>query len=155
MTLDPADFQKYSTPMPASNTISNGLRYPENQMEAPGGQNYMTLPEIARLKGFSDVPYFSFNQQDNAMPFITGHEGRHRSAALESLGDKKTLVRMEPNWDFREDMPRRSQEEYIDALRTKFLPHDSIMPELRNTSSPQRPPMPLPKQFKKGGLVGT
>lgn len=147
MTLDPKRFEKYAPPL---------RDRPE-----------VTEKHIKYLSGvgpFDDVPFLMLNKEEYGLPLkpiVTGHEGRHRSRALSEMGAPKSLVVVQPSGELREPLPRREQQEYIDALREELgLTNNLVMPEfyqdLRYSiehGGIQRPEVLLPDVYAKGGKV--
>jgi len=118
---------------------------------------YDHLGVVAREQGLDSIPYLEFDEglyKDPTM-VITGHEGRHRSRALNKLGDKATLVKLYPRYSFREGMPRRTQEEYLQALEEMFGQNPLVEPQrLRNPVTGTydlRSLERLPEFFAEGG----
>ena len=149
MVINPKDFEKYAAEIPPDYV---------NQ------KNIDELAAIARDSGFSDVPYLLLHRDEiDSIPkelqelMIAGHEGRHRTRALKELGDEATLVRMIPRASMREHLPRRSQEEYIDALNKELGLYPLVRPEANFDMESEllinRPLVKLPKIFKDGGKV--
>jgi len=99
--------------------------------------------------GADDVPFLLLDRETGEIPYVAGHEGRHRNLALEELGDDKTLWRMLPRAALREHLPRRSQEEYLDALVKEIGNPAEVSPEERKGVLVRT----LPKMFLKGGLA--
>ena len=90
------------------------------------------------------------------MPFVSGHEGRHRNLAMQELGDENTLWRMLPRRNLREPFPRRSQEEYLQALTERLGEEPLVIPEGRfiNKDEGKRDwteAIKLPPLFSEGG----
>lgn len=113
--------------------------------------------------GFNDVPFLQINKQEQGlplMPFISGHEGRHRNRALASKGEEKSLVQLLPRAELREPFPRRSREEYIEALKKELeMTGNMVRPEAEdvygNGQIQQiiRKPIQLPDLYASGGNV--
>ena len=111
---------------------------------------------MKKLKGgFSDVPYLNLFKDEVGLPTeakVIGHEGRHRNRALANRGDQSTLVQIQPRGDLREGMPRRTQEDFIEALRQELdSANRLVIPE----SEPyfRRPSIELPDVYAEGGDV--
>jgi hypothetical protein len=86
------------------------------------------------------------------MPKVIGHEGRHRNRALADMGEKSSLVKINPRGDLREGMPRRTQEDYIEALREELERSNRlVLPE----TDPwfRRPEIQFPDIYAKGGPI--
>ena len=152
MTMNPADFEKFALPL----VKSKGARGP---MSSSGEVDKYTLPTDEYVQylqglrgGFSDVPFLGINKEEYGLPlkpFISGHEGRHRSRALAQSGQPTSLVRLVPRAELREPFPRRTQEEYIQALRDELdLTGNLVMPEGGAGSA-----VVLPDIYAKGGEV--
>lgn len=149
MTMKPADFEKYAAPL-----LTN--------LSQQSKDNIANLKTIQGAGGFSDVPFFLVNKElagSTGVPFVTGHEGRHRSRAMDAAGVQSGLVQFLPRAELREPFPRKSQEQYIDAIRKEMaLSGNKIKPEkyyLNETDekSFQRPAIDLPDIYAKGGEV--
>ena len=149
MTMNPADFEKYAAPL-----LTN--------LSQQSKDNIANLKTIQGAGGFSDVPFFLVNKElagSTGLPWITGHEGRHRSRAMDEAGVQSGLVQFVPRAELREPFPRRSQEQYIEAIRKEMeLSGNKIKPEkyyLQETDekSFQRPAIDLPDIYAKGGEV--
>ena len=166
MTMNPADFEKYAARLHFKNSVGPNAAKLASQgdlskhtMSTEDYLKYLrTLPE-----GFTDVPFLQISKEETGlplMPYITGHEGRHRSRALAGAGEQKSLVRLMPNYELRESLPRRHQDEYIQALRDEmFITGNKVKPEkyfddsLPKNQLIERPPIDLPDFYAKGGKV--
>jgi hypothetical protein len=166
MTMNPADFEKYAARLhykssvgPNAAKLASQGDLSKHTMSTEDYLKYLrTLPE-----GFTDVPFLQISKQETGlplMPYITGHEGRHRSRALAGAGEQKSLVRLMPNYELREPLPRRSQEEYIEALKEEMaMTGNKVKPEkyfddsLPKNLLIERPPIDLPDFYAKGGAV--
>jgi hypothetical protein len=114
--------------------------------------------------GFNDVPFLQINKQEQGLPltpFISGHEGRHRNRALAEKGESKGLVQLLPRAELREPFPRRSREEYIEALKKELeMTGNMVRPEAEdvygNGQIQQiiRKPIQLPELYAEGGFTG-
>ena len=171
MVMKPGDFEKYAAPISKAHKTS--LEKPYGIGNAADFEAWDQMPKgtyedyVKYLKqyaepgngGFSSVPFLQLDQAKGSyFPHIQGHEGRHRTAALESLGDPSTLVQMKPYPNLRESMPRRSQEEYLDALVQKIGNRPMVTPEI--TTNPDKPMetlkrglIDLPEMFAVGGTI--
>ena len=132
-----------------------------NQQEM-GHDQY--IKHLGKLKGgFNEVPFLQLNKQEAGLPItphISGHEGRHRSRALSAKGVDKSLVQILPRAELREPFPRRSHEEYIDALRKEMaMTNNMVRPEDEDKygngqiTTVKRPPIQLPDFYAQGGDV--
>ena len=156
MTLDPSRFEEFAVPIGSTFTRPNSVR-----RTSTGEQ--VTFPEylehLKKVGGFDDVPFLEINKQlqgTMATPFVSGHEGRHRNRAMAQSGEKSGLVQLLPRSELREPFPRRSQEEYIEALKKELeMTGNVVLPQI-NTSQPnlpQRPAIELPDIYAEGGEV--
>jgi len=90
------------------------------------------------------------------MPFISGHEGRHRNRAMAGGGEKAGLVTLFPRTELREGFPRKTQEEYIEALKKELeMTGNLVLPQYNryNPTDVQRPAIKLPDIYAEGGGV--
>jgi len=117
------------------------------------------IKHLAELPAFNDMPFLYLNKSEAGLPImpeITGHEGRHRNRALASKGHTKALVQVFPRGDLREGLPRRSNEEYLDAMRKELaMTGNMVQPEYRPQveGEVKRSPILLPDMYAKGGDV--
>jgi hypothetical protein len=148
MTMNPANFERFANQLQTRNITEPKSFADKTRMSTEDYVNYLrTLPS-----GFDDVPFLGINKQEQGLPlkpFISGHEGRHRSRALAASGQPTSLVRLVPRAELREPFPRRTQEEYIQALRDELdLTGNLVMPEGGVGSA-----VVLPDIYAKGGEV--
>ena len=131
MTMNPAKFEKYSEPLNPGFTDAASTRF------TTSGKR-LTYPEymedyLPNVGAFNDVPFLEINkakQGSPMLPFISGHEGRHRNRVMADRGDEAGLVQLLPRYELREPFPRRSQEEYIEALKKELLiTNNKVRPE--------------------------
>ena len=119
MTMNPADFEKYAMGLPTRTVTEPNSLGDKTKMSTEDYLKYLrTLPE-----GFNDIPFLDINKQEQGlplMPFISGHEGRHRNRAMAGGGEKAGLVTLFPRTELREGFPRKTQEEYIEALKKEL-----------------------------------
>jgi len=162
MTMNPKDFEKYSAPLDARFTDEASTRH------TPSGER-MSFREyiedyLPSVGGFNDVPFLQINKQEQGLPlvpFISGHEGRHRNRVLSSKGEKSGLVQLLPRAELREPFPRRHQEEYIEALRKELeMTGNKVLPEKYTEPGEsvfdrqvQRPEIILPDVYAQGGAI--
>ena len=198
MTINPADFEKYATPIPMdiakskryftdidknkelnmrdvfrdSNLTDSEWMALDNREKALLAHQYMRkynqeemgheqyLKHLAGIDdGFDEVPFLEINKQEQGlplMPFISGHEGRHRNRALAGRGEEKNLIQLLPRAELRESFPRRSQEEYIEALKKELeMTGNMVRPERYFDNMLQkdikRKPVELPDLYAEGG----
>ncbi len=158
MVMKPSDFQKYATPLPESHKNWNQFNITDQNRKG-NYQDYLDyLGRVSNQGGFSSVPYLQLNQEKGmSFPNIAGHEGRNRSDALAKLGDQSSLVQMMPRAGLREQFPRRSQEEYLNALQGELgsYPMVTVQPDWDPVKEKwiHRGLRDLPELFKKGGKV--
>jgi hypothetical protein len=161
MLMPPGNFEKYAMPISKEATEYKGYRlgdvYAGNHEQLPKGEldDYLKyLDSVKQSGGFRDVPFLNVGQlPGRSFPNIQGHEGRHRMRALEKAGEEYGLVRMIPTPNLREPFPRRSQEEYLEALKEKIGPRPFVMPE-QTEEGISRGLIELPEMFAEGGAVG-
>ena len=159
MTMNPADFEKYAAKLLPRNVSVPGVMGDKMRQSTEDYVKYLReLPE-----GFNEAPYLLINKEEFGLPlipYVTGHEGRHRNRALTTQGEKSNLVRFVPSFELREPLPRRSQEEYIEGLKQELqMTGNQVMPEkywddsLPKNLLIKRPPIQLPDIYAKGGAV--
>jgi hypothetical protein len=162
MTMNPADFEKFALPLIGSKGARSPISGGEIDKYSLPTDEYIQY--LQRLRGgFEEPAFLSINKQEQGlplMPFISGHEGRHRSRALAASGQPTSLVRLIPRAELREPFPRRSQEEYLQALREELeMTGNLVLPEgdmtLYRTGEgpPPRPAVVLPDIYAQGGQV--
>ena len=158
MTMSPADFEKFATELQGKTSVG-----PKAAESAKQGEiSKYTVPtneyvkHLERIAMFDSVPYLNLAKEEVGLPllpYVSGHEGRHRSRALAGKGEKRNLVGVTPTMDLREGLPRRSQEEFIEAMKKELeLSGGLVLPQ----SEPMmggRPPIILPDVYAKGGSV--
>ena len=157
MTVNPKDFENYAIPLQPRFTDKNSTRYTTSgeRLDYP---EYMSeyLPNVG---AFNDVPFLEINKKRQGSldaPFISGHEGRHRSRVMAGRGDKASLVRLLPRSELREPFPRRHQDEYIEALREELgLTDNMVLPEQYidefSDKTIKRPAVKLLDVYAEGG----
>jgi hypothetical protein len=161
MTMRPGDFERYARPLDYDPKSPKHFMFGETVDPVKGSApKNLTQEEylryLAGLKGFSDVPFLNVNKlqgkKGKSSLVITGHEGRHRSRALDAAGEQAGLVQFLPRSGLREDFPRRYRDEYIDALREELEKHGRMV-----TPEPDgaiiRPDIELPDVYRAGGAV--
>ena len=168
MTMNPKNFEKYAAPLDPRFMDANSTRYTTSG-ERLAYPEYMSeyLPNVG---AFNDLPFLEINKQiqgSSIPPFISGHEGRHRNRVMADKGEETGLVLLNPRAELREPFPRRSQEEYIDALKKELeMTGNKVTPQRyqdfgakssNNISTPFkdiiRPAVDLPDIYAKGGRV--
>jgi hypothetical protein len=166
MTMNPADFENYAARLHYKNSV--GPKAAELASQGDLSKHTMSTEDYLKYlrtlpEGFNDIPYLQISKQETGlplMPYITGHVGRHRSRALAGAGQQRSLVQLMPNYELREPLPRRSQEEYIEALKEEMaMTGNKVKPEkyfddsLPKNLLIERPPIDLPDFYAKGGAV--
>jgi len=158
MTMSPADFEKFATELQGKTSV--GPKAAESAKQ--GDISKYTVPtsdyvkHLERIAMFDSVPYLNLAKEEVGLPllpYISGHEGRHRSRALAGRGEKSNLIGITPTMDLREGLPRGSQQEFIEAMKKELeLSGGLVLPQ----SEPMmggRPPIILPDVYAKGGSV--
>jgi hypothetical protein len=159
MTMNPKDFEKFAEPIDVRFINPTSSRYTSTGEIVPYSE-YMEsyLPGVG---AFESIPFLEINKKQQGkkqLPFISGHEGRHRSRVMSNKGEQASLVQLFPRYNLREPFPRRSQEEYIEALKKELgLTGNLVEPEIIFDSFQQgeikRPAIPLPDIYANGGVV--
>jgi hypothetical protein len=159
MTMNPKDFEKFAEPIDVRFINPTSSRYTSTGEIVPYSE-YMEsyLPSVG---AFESIPFLEINKKQQGkkqLPFISGHEGRHRSRVMSNKGEQASLVQLFPRYNLREPFPRRSQEEYIEALKKELgLTGNLVEPEIIFDSFQQgeikRPAIPLPDIYANGGVV--
>jgi hypothetical protein len=163
VTMNPADFERYAIELAKRTSVGPKAAEAARQ----GDIDKMTVPTDNYINylqgledGFSDVPYLNLTKDEVGLPTIPqviGHEGRHRNRALADKGEKSTLVKINPRGDLREGMPRRTQEDFIEALRQELeMSKRLVLPEFHGSQDSLhliRPAIELPEPYAKGGSV--
>ena len=138
MTMNPADFENYAAPLkpskhkPAYASLEDRIKSGELYKDDLPTDEYVNyLRSISG--GFDAIPFLEINKGEQGLPltpFISGHEGRHRNRALAGSGESTNLIQLLPRAELREPFPRRSQEEYIEALKKELaMTNNMVLPE--------------------------
>lgn len=162
MTMNPRNFEHYARPLDKRFTDEFSTRHGRNGQQM-SYREYMEdyLPNVG---GFDDVPFLMINKEEIGLPltpFLTGHEGRHRNRVLANKGEGAGLVQLLSEGDLRTELPRKTQEEYIEALRKELgLTDNLVYPEKYSEPGEsvfdnqiQRPAIKLPDIYAEGGDV--
>jgi hypothetical protein len=162
MTMNPKNFERYAKPLDARFTDEFSTRRGTNG-EQMSYREYMEdyLPNVG---GFDDVPFLVINKEEQGLPlipFLTGHEGRHRNRVMANQGEPAGLVQLLPRSELREPFPRRDQEDYLEALKKELnLTDNLVLPEKYTEPGEslwenqiQRPAIKLPDVYAEGGDV--
>jgi hypothetical protein len=159
MTINPKDFERFAIPLTPRKQSFPGAGPKKESLSTDEYVRY-----LSGVEGFHSVPFLSIDKEEFGLPllpFISGHEGRHRNRALAMRGEESGLVQLLPRAELREPFPRRYQDEYIEALKAELgLTGFKVLPEKFNISSEsvfdkqlQRPEIMLPDIYAKGGAV--
>jgi hypothetical protein len=159
MTMNPKDFERFAIPLTPRKQSFPGTGPKKESLSTDEYVRY-----LSGVEGFHSVPFLSIDKEEFGLPllpFISGHEGRHRNRALAMRGEESGLVRLLPRAELREPFPRRYQDEYIEALKAELgLTGNKVLPEKFNIPSNsvfdkqlQRPEIMLPDIYAKGGAV--
>ena len=149
MTMKPSDFERYAAPL-------------DSVLSERSLQKIADITNFHNNGGFSDVPHLNINKKEQGttgLPWITGHEGRHRNRVMDAAGEQAGLVQLLPRAELREPFPRRSQQEYIEALKKEMdLTGNRVKPEkyyLNDSDDTpfQRRAIDLPDLYAEGGAV--
>jgi hypothetical protein len=149
MTMKPSDFLKAASPLAVS----------------PKASYVGELADIARSGGFSDVPWLQVRELPGlpvSPHFISGHEGRHRSLALDAIGQPTSLVQLAPHPAMKEKIKDLIEERHgyvnpYDNMRfmkgiREQLPEDMrLVPQSKTLEESQK--MQFPEPYKKGGSI--
>ena len=145
MSMKPSDFGKLALPL-----------------NKPADPAY--IKELANLPsqgGFSDVPWLQIKNL-GGYPVVSGHEGRHRSLALEARDQPMALVQLAPNPDMKYAIKEAVQERFpyknpYDQMRfmmefRRQLPEDlRVIPQGKSLDEFQK--MGLPEPYASGGSI--
>jgi hypothetical protein len=159
MTINPKDFERFAIPLTPRKQSFPGAGPKKESLSTDEYVRY-----LSGVEGFHSVPFLSIDKEEFGLPllpFISGHEGRHRNRALAMRGEESGLVQLLPRAELREPFPRRYQDEYIEALKAELgLTGNKVLPEKFNIPSNsvfdkqlQRPEIMLPDIYAKGGAV--
>lgn len=160
ITLNPADFEKYAQALTGRTKADIGPKMAELAKQGEIDKYTVPLDEYIKhlqslQEGFNEVPYLNLSKDEvglPTMPSVIGHEGRHRNRALADQGAPSSLVKINPRNDLREGMPRRTQEEFIEALREELERSNRlVLPE--KDGSYRRPAVEFPEPYAEGGDV--
>ena len=156
MTMNPADFERFAIPLEMSERRIAG--HDPSKATMPTSEY---IRHLSGIEGFHDVPFLQINKGEQGLPlipFISGHEGRHRNRAMAERGDPAGLVQLLPRAELREPFPRRDQEEYLEALKKEMeMTGNMVRPEGYFDNMLQkdikRKPVELPDIYAEGGGV--
>lgn len=155
MAMKPSDFGKFAAP------IEDDLKNWKAGSPEAWDRYVNELTKVPQSGGFSEVPYLIYGEPDR-VPAIVGHEGRHRSLALEQMDVPNSLVRLQPNSIVKdaiqspilENNPgwRPYKDEKFKMQFQQRLPEDlKVVPETKSLDDFQK--LQLPEPFAGGGHV--
>jgi hypothetical protein len=160
MTMNPADFEKYATQLKGNQTT--GAHTPSLEERIKGHKAHKTdlstedyVKYLQQINKFRDIPFLQIDKEEVGLPltpFISGHEGRHRSRSMAGRGVDKSLVILHPRSELREPFPRRYRDEYIDALKKELEMTNNMVKPQQDKSNP-RPAIKMPDIYASGGDV--
>jgi hypothetical protein len=118
MTMKSGDFENFARP----------LNLPLGQYSKENIENLRNV--LAQGGSFDDVPFLMMDRKDN-IPFITGHEGRHRTRALQASGQPKTLVEVYPHsgLEMGADYRRMKATEWLEKFNEALGEGRLVLPE--------------------------
>ena len=160
MTMNPADFEKYAMQLKGNQTTGAITPSLEDRIKGQKARKTDLSTEdyvkyLQSIGKFSDVPYLQIDKEEVGLPltpFISGHEGRHRNRAMASQGINRGLVVLHPRTELREPLPRRSREEYINALKEELAMTGNMVKPQQDKTNP-RPAIQMPDIYAHGGGV--
>jgi hypothetical protein len=153
MTMRPEDFKKFASP------LTEDLKIAKEGTPEAWNAYVRSLSQLPETGGFSSVPHLTFGEIQS-MPAIVGHEGRHRSLALEGINEPASLVRLEPSYPIKSEMVSNIQErlpywkpykdERLKMMFSERLPEDlHVVPQGKSLDDYQK--VALPEPYKNGG----
>jgi hypothetical protein len=157
--MGPKEFEKYAyrlgkqgydemslSSRPAGMGRVAGLGYRIGKRDVDYKTYIHYLKRLAETTGFNEVPSLEVIQQLPKVLAIGSHEGRHRSRALEDLGQPRMLVQIDPGEGVIERLVTEgSKEQGIESLK-KAVNKKPIMSENEEI-------IILPEVFKRGGRM--
>jgi len=118
--IHPSEFSsKYAAELPtmgrkqimSKTDVGDGLKLTGEDLSNADYVNYLANDVLKNQGGFDRVPTLNLEYRDPATHkiqprgtpqlYVSGHEGRHRTAALDKAGFDKTLVEFDPGYDLR------------------------------------------------------
>jgi len=167
--MKPSEFENFASPL--SSNVESIKKYSKKSLEDTDYSSYpeymQYLKEVSQNTGFSDVPYLHLNKEETGLPlnpFISGHEGRHRTRALTELGDSPTLVELRPRGDLYQSLPTNTsdyglpintQEQFVNALNKEMAYNQLIYPQPAYIAGKDVPRVPrkLPNEIFGAALL--
>jgi hypothetical protein len=163
MTMNPADFEKYSKQLhdDKSAQAMASFNRGENEHQRFKGTRAEYLDHLHNIKKFSSVPYLGVNKRKQgsaeSTPWISEHEGRHRNRVLANRGHKTSLVEFVPGATLREPFEPVHRDEYINDIKKEMaLMNNRVRPQEMTDESGnnvRRKIIQLPELFKSGGMA--
>jgi hypothetical protein len=168
--ISPSDFQKYAAFLSKRGYDAfehGGESYKIGDKTVDYATYIKYLESIAKTKGFSDVPFLEINKSTKDKEpwltltketpyYIAGHEGRHRTRALEKMQQPSGLVQIIPRSSIREPIERRTKEQGVEGLKKEIqgkrvVREDAMADPEKYTK--EEAIIILPEVFKHGGSV--
>jgi hypothetical protein len=155
--MKPSEFENFASPL--SSNVESIKKYSKKSLEDTDYSSYpeymQYLKEVSQNTGFKEVPYLHLNKEETGLPlnpFISGHEGRHRTRAQSELGDVPTLIELRLRGDLYPSLPK---ENYIDALNKEMAYNPLIYPQPAYIGGKDVPRVPrkLPNEIFGAGLI--
>jgi hypothetical protein len=130
MTINPSNFERYADPLAGQMDYKPRKSTPDQVVPNLNYNQYIKyLQTLHGNGGFDSVPFLQVNKYNDDALGIAGHEGRHRNRALAGLGDQSTLAILKPRYDFYDDLPRDSQQSFIESFIQKYGTNPSVYRE--------------------------
>ena len=109
VTMPPEKFERYAAPIDKRLLLDRSKEtFVENLPPMTRQQYIEYLSKV--VGGMRDVPYLELSKKEfGNLPYVSGHEGRHRSKAFIENKEPTSLVRIEPRPSISEDLPRSSK----------------------------------------------
>lgn len=157
--MKPSEFENFASPL--GSHVESIKKYSKKSIDDTDYASYPDymeyLKEVSQNTGFKDVPFLHLNKEEAGLPlnpFISGHEGRHRTRAQAELGDVPTLVELRLRGDLYPSLPK---ENYIDALNKEMAYNDLIYPQPAYIDGKDVPRIPrkLPNEIFGAALIPT
>jgi hypothetical protein len=173
--MKPSEFEKFAAPL--AEGVESSKKYSKRSIEDTDYLSYPDyidyLKQVRNETGFREVPYLHLNKTETGLPlnpFISGHEGRHRSRALSQMGDNPTLVQLKPRGDLYKSLPTNisdyglpinTQKEFVNALNKEMSLNANVRPQMYLESQPnslfekevRRDAIPFPNEIFGAGLL--
>jgi hypothetical protein len=124
VTMRPGDYKNFSQPLEVD--LSEGRQ----GISPYSVQNIEDLRELIRRgRPFTSVPYLQLNKK-GPLTIVSGHEGRHRTRAMEAEDMPATLVQVLPRHALKfKDLRNPSPSEWRQKLSEAMGPEGLVLPE--------------------------